>query len=164
MFRSLHPPDLAALVIRVVIGAMFLTYGGLKITESDGGTSWYVGVNDTMSPTLQATVAWTELLCGLGLLLGLFTRLAAFGIVVIMLGAIARVTWHFDYSTADQVQRLFQHKVGYEYNVLIITLCVAMVILGGGLLSLDHWLFRPSRKVVVSKVPEAARAMPARSM
>jgi putative oxidoreductase len=160
MSRSLHPPDIAALVLRVVIGAMFLVYGGLKITGSDGGTSWYTVENDSMSPILQGLVAWTEMLSGMALLLGLFTRVAAFALVIIMIGAISRVTWRIDFGTMEEVQRLIQHRIGYEYNVLIITICVALVTLGGGVLSLDHWLFRPGRKVAVINAPAPVGAMP----
>ena len=46
-----------------------------------------------MPAPAQMAVAWGELLCGLGMLLGFLTRLAAVGIIIIMLGAIYTVHW-----------------------------------------------------------------------
>jgi uncharacterized membrane protein YphA (DoxX/SURF4 family) len=82
---------------------------------------------------VQLAVAWGELLCGAAMLVGLFTRLAAVGLVVIMAGAIYTVTWAHGFSNPAG-------GGGYEYNLAILAMCVVLVIKGAGPLSLDGWL------------------------
>jgi len=87
---------------------------------------------------VQLAVAWGELLCGVAMLLGLLTRLAALGLIVIMIGAIYTVTGAQGFSGAAG---------GYEYNLAILAMCVVLIIKGAGTLSLDSWL--ASRRTAV---------------
>jgi uncharacterized membrane protein YphA (DoxX/SURF4 family) len=80
----------------------------------------------------QLAVAWGELLGGAALLLGFLTRLAALGLIVIQAGAIYTVTWARGFS--------FAAGGGYEFNVAIAAMCVALVFLGGGKLALSYCL------------------------
>jgi uncharacterized membrane protein YphA (DoxX/SURF4 family) len=80
---------------------------------------------------VQLAVAWGELLCGIAMLLGLLTRVAAVGLIVIMIGAIYTVTGAQGFSGAGG---------GYEYNLAILAMCVVLIIKGSGPLSLDGWL------------------------
>jgi uncharacterized membrane protein YphA (DoxX/SURF4 family) len=85
----------------------------------------------------QLAVAWGELLGGIAMALGLLARLAALGLIVIQAGAIWTVTYALGFA--------MDAGPGYEYNIAIIAMCVALVFLGGGRLSVDH-LFRRKRK------------------
>ena len=85
----------------------------------------------------QLAVAWGELLGGIAMALGLLARLAALGLIVIQAGAIWTVTYALGFA--------MDAGPGYEYNIAIIAMCVALVSLGGGRLSVDH-LFRRKRK------------------
>jgi len=78
----------------------------------------------------QMAVAWGELLCGLALLVGLLTRPAALAMIIVQAGAIATVTWGRGFAGTT--------GAGYEYNLLIIAVCVALALSGGGALSLDR--------------------------
>ena len=88
-------------------------------------------------PASQIAVAWGELFGGVALILGFLTRLAALGLVVIQMGAIYTVTWGIGFSLV--------HGGGYEYNVALIAMCLAVFLLGGGYFSLD-WLALRRRK------------------
>jgi putative oxidoreductase len=139
----LRSPDLAALILRLALASIFITQGGLKLRH-EGGTAWYPD-DTTLSPTLQVTVAWGEVGVGVALALGLLTRLAALGSIVIMLGAIYYVTWKLDFTGGtDATTHNMQLQVGYEYNYAIIAMAVSLVILGAGALSIDHLLFHRS--------------------
>jgi uncharacterized membrane protein YphA (DoxX/SURF4 family) len=81
---------------------------------------------------VQLAVAWGELLCGIAMLLGLFTRVAALGLIVIMVGAIYMVTGAHGFSNLA--------GGGYEYNLAILAMCVVLIIKGAGPLSLDGLL------------------------
>jgi putative oxidoreductase len=164
MFRWLVRPDLASLLLRLMLAAIFIGQGGLKVLDFDWGTSWYREPNDSMAPALQAVVAWGELVCGLALALGLLTRLAAFGIIAIMCGAIYKVTWKLDFTNVGVNRRGFMiQEVGYEYNYAIIVMCACVIILGAGVVSLDHFLWRRRRArattaPVTTETPVPARA------
>ena len=81
------------------------------------------------SHAVQLLVAWGELLGGAAILLGLLTRLAALGLVIIQIGAISVVTAEKGFS--------FAQGGGYEYNVVLLAACVTLVLLGGGALAVD---------------------------
>ncbi|WP_429774470.1 DoxX family membrane protein [Bacillus velezensis] len=66
------------------------------------------------------------------LTIGLFTPLASLFIIVIMAAAIITVTGRNGYWINNN---------GAEYNILIITVSIAIIIIGPGIYSLDHLLF-----------------------
>jgi len=78
----------------------------------------------------QLAVAWGELLCGVLLLLGLLTRGAALLMILVQVGAIYTVTWAKGFSSLGG---------GYETNVALLAMCLALLISGGGACSLDRW-------------------------
>jgi uncharacterized membrane protein YphA (DoxX/SURF4 family) len=82
---------------------------------------------------VQIAVAWGELLCGIAMLLGLYTRIAALGLIVIMVGAIYMVTGAHGFSNPAG-------GGGYEYNLAILAICVVLIIKGSGPLSVDGLL------------------------
>jgi len=85
--------------------------------------------------TLAFLVIAGELFSGIGLIVGLFSRIAAVVIVLTMVGAIATV--HFRFG-------LFlnwlgdQEGHGIEYHLLAIALALVVVVKGAGALSLDR--------------------------
>ena len=111
----------------------------------------YLKDQTEMPPALQFTaaqfaVAWGELLGGIALLFGFLTRLAALGLVVIQMGAIDTVTGARGFSFAE--------GGGYEYNIALLAMCVALLFLGGGTLAVDRW--RTRRPHAVAERPELA--------
>jgi uncharacterized membrane protein YphA (DoxX/SURF4 family) len=87
-----------------------------------------------LNSSVQLLVAWGELLGGIALLLGLLTRLAALGLIVIQVGAICTVTFQRGFAPLG--------GAGYEYNVALIAMCVALFLLGSGALAVDRRLWR----------------------
>src|ERR1700737_2291160 len=94
MFRDLLKHDVASLVLRLGLGILFLVHGSLKVMAS-GGTAWFPN-EEFLPKAVQAVVAWGELVGGVAILLGILTRLASLGIIVIMCGAIYTVQWKLD--------------------------------------------------------------------
>jgi putative oxidoreductase len=80
---------------------------------------------------------FTELSAALGFVLGLLSRIAAFGLLVVMI--IAPFANHL-------YPRFFMNWTGtrggegYEYHLLAIALLAGIVYRGSGALSLDRWL------------------------
>jgi putative oxidoreductase len=100
-----------------------------------------------LNSSVQLLVAWGELIGGIALLLGVLTRWAALGLVIIQVGAIYMVTWAQGFSSLQ--------GGGYGYNIALIAMLLALVLLGGGLWSLDQ-LLPWGRKRAARKTAEMA--------
>jgi len=128
-----------ALILRLVLGFVMFAHGSQKVLGWFGGTTLPVTLNmftEKMHMPLPLAIAViaAEFLGGLGLIVGLLTRIAAFGILCDMVGAIALVHWKF-----GLFMNWFgkQAGEGFEYHLLVIAMCIALVILGAGAVSLD---------------------------
>jgi putative oxidoreductase len=80
-----------------------------------------------------------EFLGGLGLIVGLLSRVAALGIAVVMLVALLTVHWKFGFFMNWYGDQKGQ---GIEYHVLVLVLALAVMIKGGGPSSLDQVLYK----------------------
>lgn len=126
----------AALVLRLGVAAIIVFHGSLKLAQ-DGGTTWH----HELTETTQMAVAWAEVIGGCALAVGLLSRLAALGMIVIQAGAIYMVTGA-DFVRSELTWKGFNFaRPGFEYNFSLIILCAAVVLLGSGIFSLDHLLF-----------------------
>ena len=101
-------------------------------------TIHHAKIPDTLNYTgTQLAVAWGEILAGVALLLGLLTRLSALAMIIVQVGALATVTWAKGFA--------LEGGVGYEYNVALMAMCLAVALTGGGNLSVDRLIWRPHR-------------------
>ncbi len=131
--------DVALLVLRVLLGLVFFPHGMQKLTTMFGG----YGFEGTMGfftgqlgiPVVFAFLAiMAEGLGWMGLITGLLTRVAAFGIAVNMAVAVYMVhlpngffmNWYGN-----------QKGEGYEFHLLVIAIAIALMIRGGGKWSVD---------------------------
>jgi len=87
-----------------------------------------------LQSSVQMLVAWGELVGGVALLLGLLTRFAALGLIVIQIGAIALVTGALGFSVGG--------AAGWEYNFALIGMCLTLVFLGSGEWALNRLFWR----------------------
>jgi putative oxidoreductase len=134
MFDRLCHHTIVPLLLRLGLAVIFI-YHGFHLVGDEGhqwGTHW----NPELPVPVQALVAWGQLLGGIALALGFLTRAAAVGIAIIMAGAIATVHWPHGFNNLEH---------GYEYNFLIIVVCAALVLMGGGTLAVDR-VFRLRRR------------------
>jgi putative oxidoreductase len=137
MFTTFSKNVLVPLLLRLALAVIFI-YHGLDKVWSDGnqgGANWYKAP-DAPPGVVQLVIAWGELLGGAALGLGFLTRLAALGIIAIMIGAIVTVTWQNGFDNT---------KHGFEYNFAIIVMCVCLVLSGPGPIAVDR-VFRFKRK------------------
>jgi putative oxidoreductase len=135
--------DWTLTIIRTLMGVVFFAHGAQKLLGWYGGP----GLKQTMRtmhdylglplPLAFAAVA-TEFFGGVGLIVGLLSRVAAVGIGVTMLSAIVMIHGRnglfMDWYGARK-------NHGYEYHLLAIALAVVLVMKGSGALSLDRVLF-----------------------
>jgi len=97
---------------------------------------------------VQILVAWGELVCGLALLVGMFTRLSALLMILIQIGAIATVTWAHGFAPPQ--------GYGFEYNLVVIAACVALALGGSGYLSADRFIHERRTGRRAGRAPEPA--------
>jgi putative oxidoreductase len=76
-----------------------------------------------------------EFLGSIGLILGLLTRIAAFGIACVMLVAVYRV--HLQFGLLMNCAGTHKGE-GIEYHLLVLAIAVVLMIKGGGALSVDR--------------------------
>jgi putative oxidoreductase len=124
------------LLLRVVVGGTMAAHGAQKLfgwfdgPGLDGVKAMLENFGFRLPAVMALGLALTE--CG-GLLfaLGLLTPLAALGIVVVMLNAIALV--HFKNG-------FWNGKGGYEFNLVLLTVALAVAATGPGRFSVDRAL------------------------
>jgi putative oxidoreductase len=133
----------ALLPIRLALGAIFIGHGAQKLFGWFGGygpkgTIGYFQQALGVPPPLTVLAILAEFFGGLGVLLGLLTRLAAAGITAVMLVAIAKVHWSHGFFLNWELKPNRGH--GYEMNLALIGMALALLIAGGGALSMDRLL------------------------
>ncbi|HEY9724163.1 MAG TPA: DoxX family protein [Oscillatoriaceae cyanobacterium] len=139
--------DPGALVARLALGIVMFPHGAQKALGWFGGYGFKAtlgfftqGMHIPLPLALLAIAA--EFLGSLGLITGLLGRVAAFGILVNMLVAIATVHLHngFFMNWAGT-----QHGEGFEYHLLAIGLALVVLFKGSGALSLDRLFTKDAR-------------------
>lgn len=141
MFRKVlsTQDDVAPLVLRVMLGIVFLPHGAQKVLGWFGGYGLEGTLNyftQTMGiPLVLAILVITvEFLGAMGLIVGFLTRLIAFGIACDMAGAIYFVHLNNGFFMNWSGK---QAGEGFEFHLLAITIAAALMITGSGKASVD---------------------------
>lgn len=123
--------DLSLLFMRLMVGAVFLTSGWDHARKPEA-RSKDIGMSKAFTIILGAA----ELAGGLGVAAGVFSQLAALGLILVMLGAIQKkiFVWHTGFWGKSGTN-------GWSYDLLMIAMCLVVATSGGGELSLQRiWL------------------------
>ncbi|MBD3427137.1 MAG: DoxX family membrane protein [Candidatus Omnitrophica bacterium] len=129
--------DLALFILRLAVGVVFIAHGLQKVFGMFGGSgidglSRMLESLGVMPPVLWAWVAAIgELAGGTLLVLGIFPRLSALVIGMIMMAAIVLVHWKNGY---------FASNGGFEYPLLNLMCSIAIILAGGGKYSIFNKL------------------------
>lgn len=78
-----------SILTRITVGVIFAQSGWGKLTHLDRVTEFFNSLGIPAARFQAPFAAGTELVCGLLLLLGLFSRLAALPLIIVMIVAIA---------------------------------------------------------------------------
>ena len=129
------------LVLRLGLGIVFFVHGSQKALGWFGGPGLSAAYNMFVGMGIPGVFAaldiMAEFLGAIGLILGFLTRVAAFGIGVVMLVAVALVHLPFGFFM-NWFGRMPAGQEGFEYHILAFAMALALVIGGGGRLSLDR--------------------------
>jgi putative oxidoreductase len=144
MIRKLFDTDdsTATAILRVVLGVVFFAHGAQKMLGWFGGygfsgtMGFFTGTMHIPAPLAFLAIA-AEFFGGVGLILGFLTRIAAFGITVNMLVAIAAVHgangFFMNWSGTQKGE-------GFEYHLLTLAATTFLMLRGAGAFSVDHAL------------------------
>ena len=133
-------PSWSHLVVRLALGVVFFAHGAQKVFGWFGGR----GLSATIAgfrqmnipPAATVLAAFIECFGGLAVLVGFLTRPAALGLIAVMLVAIAKVHAAHGFFLNWSVTPGKGH--GYELNLALIAMALALLIGGGGVLSIDR--------------------------
>jgi putative oxidoreductase len=120
--------DLAPLLLRVVVGAIFLVHGWQKYQGGLPGVEAFLGGLGFPAASLFAVIlVAAEIVGGIMLILGAFTHWVAKILAFIALVALVLVHLPNGFTGAG----------GYEFILLILVSCISLVITGPGKWSFD---------------------------
>ena len=148
--------DWVLTMVRVVLGVVLFAHGAPKLLGWFGG----LGLSATLRTfrdqlripaALACLIIAAEFFGGLGLIVGLLTRVAALAIIVIMAVAILMVHSKFGFFMNWSGN---QRGEGFEYHLVVIALAVVVMVEGAGAFSFDSALSH--HDVTVAKSIESA--------
>lgn len=132
----------AIAILRLVLGVVFFAHGAQKMLGWFGGygftgtMGFFTGGLHIPAPFAFLAIA-AEFFGGIGLIVGLMTRIAAFGIAANMIVAVFMVHLQFGFFANWTGQ---QKGEGYEFHLLVLAITAFLMIKGGGAFSVDRKL------------------------
>src|SRR5271166_6741267 len=127
----------SVLLIRLAVGLIFFTQGVLKYIDPHLGVLRFARIGFPIPDFAAHFVGTLEIVCGLLILAGLFTRLASVPLLVVISTAIA----------TTKIPELFHAGQGFWFMVsdartdFAMTMSlIFLIVVGGGGLSLDLWI------------------------
>lgn len=133
--------DILQLILRLTLGIVIFPHRAQKLLGWFGGGGFSATMQGMTSMGLPAVIVFlvivAEFFGSLGLITGFLTRFSAFGISMVMLGAIftvhAKVGFFMNWMGQQQGE-------GFEYHLLVLGIALALMIRGGGCFSIDRAL------------------------
>ena len=140
MRRTPGPVDWGLLVLRLVLGVAFILHGSQKLFGAFEGpgigafAQALAGIGLPAPELMAYLAAGAEFFGGLAVLLGVLTEFGSAAIAAVMIVAIWKVHGRNGF---------FLQQQGYEYNLMILGVCAALILAGPGLLALwDPFRYR----------------------
>ena len=138
----------ATLFLRLILAWEFYEAGIMKLN----GENWFGNIQDNFpfpfniisSDISWFMATWFEILGGLGLALGLFTRFWSLSLIVLSIVAIAGVHWPAEWSNLSQLWQgyaISDNGFGnFKLPLLFIVMLIPLLLQGAGKASIDYWL------------------------
>jgi len=121
MFHLAQFTDIGLLLLRLMVGVVFFTSGWNTLKDPDARSK-----NIEMNRPFTIFLGLAEALGALGLIFGILTQLAGFGLMLISLGAIWKkvAAWHTGFWG--------ENATGWHYDLMLILMNVVIVSSDGG--------------------------------
>lgn len=119
-------------ILRAMVGTIMIAHGAQKVFDVGlaGVTEGFIQFGVPFAVVTAPLVSLLELVGGVLLVLGAFTRLVGITLAVVMLGAAFLVHLPAGFFLPN----------GYEFALLLASALLALVIMGAGRYSVDHAL------------------------
>ena len=129
---STSQQSLGLALVRIITGIVFIAHGHQKLFGMglSGVTGGFTKMGVPMPGVTAPLVTLLEFFGGIGLVIGLLTRLIALGLAIDMLGAIFLV----------HLANGFFLPSGYEFALTLFVMSLALFIGGPGRLSVDEMI------------------------
>ncbi|MFC0272839.1 DoxX family protein [Metabacillus herbersteinensis] len=130
--------NIGLLIIRLVIGLLFVGHGAQKLFGWFGGYGlkgtggWFESIGMKPGVTMALFAGLAEFVGGILFALGLLTPLA--GILIAGTMAMAIIKVHVPNG-------LWETENGYEYNLTLLVVAIGIALIGPGQYALDPFLF-----------------------
>jgi putative oxidoreductase len=113
--------DFGLLALRLMVALVFITSGWSDLKNPEA-RSQSIG----MSKAFTIFLGVAEVAGGLGVAFGVFTQLAALGLILVMLGAIQKkiFVWHTGFWG--------EKTYGWHYELIFVVMNLAILLSGGG--------------------------------
>lgn len=118
MINKLRHPSVGILIIRIALGVVFVAHGWAKFANMEGTLGFFASIG--LGAIATYLISTIELVGGILMILGIFTRYVGILFAFIMAGAIATVKGRLGFFG------------GYEYELVLLLVSLGMVFLGGG--------------------------------
>jgi putative oxidoreductase len=141
--RETRAAVLGLTLLRMTAGVILAAHGWEKLVDFHQWRDTVAGLGMPMPNLMAALAVAGELGGGVGLILGLLARVAAFGAAAVMTTAIALVHIHHG---------LFAQNNGFEYPLMLWATAVFFMLRGAGPISIDALWSNPRERVVVNEV------------
>ena len=134
---------LGLLALRLWVGQEFVMAGYTKLSGGFQPPEWFTALDFPLAVRwLPLDINWVtagvgELVLGTALILGLFSRFAALGLLFITYVAVYTV--HFDLGWGGWNQIETEAGQGFKVPLMLAIMLVAVVTQGGGQYALDAW-------------------------
>jgi putative oxidoreductase len=137
-------------VARLALGLVIFPHAAQKVFGWFGGyglsaTYGFFTTKMGLPSVIAASVIFLEAVGSILLIVGAFSRVAAAGILAVMIGAV--ITTHADHGFFMNWNGT-QLGEGFEFHLLAIGLSIVTIIVGGGALSVDRLLTKRLRPEV----------------
>ncbi len=133
--------DVSLTTLRVVLGVVFFAHGAQRMLGWFGGEGFQVSMGGYAHMGIPAPAALliicAQFFGGLGLIVGLFTRIASLGVAGLMIGAIFMVHLRNGFFMNWMGT---QKGEGIEFHLLALAMAAALLLRGGGAFSVDRAL------------------------
>ena len=117
--------DITRWGISASIGVIFIVHSLKKFDPS--WQEWLISIG--IPPEMQLPIALAELIGGIFLVVGVFTRITGVVFGVILLGAIFHVRWENGF---------FISQGGWEWDLVMLAAVLAIIAAGPGRISISH--------------------------
>lgn len=115
----------APLILRVILGLVFIAHGYPKLKGFSGTADWLDSIGFKPAKFWALVLGLTEFVGGIFLVIGLFVQPVAGLIAIVMLVAIFKV-------------KIKQGFVGgYEFELVLLAIALALMLLGAGAYAID---------------------------